>query len=61
MLITLRTVLAAEPEKRPNARRVGKGFEEAIQGIPSGKGERMELSLHCILPGEKKGEKRAVG
>lgn len=57
MLIVLRAMLAAEPEKRPPARRVMKSFASAMRGV-SGKGG--EIVLHCseVEQDEKKRQRR---
>ncbi|KAJ5574109.1 uncharacterized protein N7459_008536 [Penicillium hispanicum] len=47
MLIVLRAMLAPEPEKRPDARRVRKSFAAAIREIPAGKGEGLAVAVHC--------------
>jgi hypothetical protein len=46
MLIVLRAMLAAEPEKRPPAKRVKKCFASAIKEIPNKGGEG--VALHCL-------------
>lgn len=56
MLLVLRAMLAAEPERRPSARRVRKTFAAAIHEIPPGRGDGMRVALHCVLP-EKEGKK----
>lgn len=56
MLLVLRAMLAAEPERRPSARRVRKGFAAAIHEIPAGRGEGTGVHLHCVLP--EKGERK---
>ncbi|KAJ5439595.1 uncharacterized protein N7458_010593 [Penicillium daleae] len=57
MLIVLRAMLAAEPEKRPPARRVMKSFASAMREV-SGKGG--EIVLHCseVEQDEKKRRRR---
>ena len=48
MLIVLRAMLAAEPEKRPSARRVKRGFASAIREAESGGNSGLGLRLHCV-------------
>ncbi|KAJ5174606.1 uncharacterized protein N7482_000483 [Penicillium canariense] len=55
MLMVLRAMLAAEPEKRPLARRVTKCFASAIREIPVKSGEG--VTLHCS-PVEKEERRR---
>lgn len=54
MLIVLRAMLAADPEKRPPARQVKKCFASAIREVPDKGGEG--VVLHCV--GVDKEEKR---
>ncbi|KAJ5155897.1 hypothetical protein N7492_008700 [Penicillium capsulatum] len=56
MLIVLRALLSAEPERRPGARRVRKAFAAAIQAIPAGRGDGSGVGLHCVLP--EKGDRK---
>ncbi|KAJ5132568.1 hypothetical protein N7448_006726 [Penicillium atrosanguineum] len=56
MLIVLRAMLAPEPEKRPNARRVEKCFANAIREIPMLHGE--EVPLHCVNPEKEEARRK---
>ncbi|KAJ5709388.1 hypothetical protein N7493_010722 [Penicillium malachiteum] len=48
MLIVVRAMLAAEPEKRPSAKRVRKCFGAAIKEIPVGKSGGEPILVHCV-------------
>ncbi|KAJ5735347.1 uncharacterized protein N7483_000472 [Penicillium malachiteum] len=58
MLIVVRAMLAAEPEKRPSAKRVRKCFGAAIKEIPVGKSGGEPILVHCV--DEKKEKEKPV-
>lgn len=48
MLIAVRAMLAADPEKRPNVRRVVRSFAGALREVPASKGDGvLGIRVHC--------------